>query len=194
MLGAGVALAAAVAVTPPAVAAQESGHRSATADSASLARTVALTGGLIAAGAAGAHLVKSPTAWPRTWPGFRNRVADQTGFYAVQVSVYHAMGRTMDYRPDDTPCPRDALVGCAFTATFSTFDRQGRRRVNVPLVTSILVGTGASLLWRPERRDPGQALAFVGTRLGITAGGFVAERLLVDWWAQRRPPRRSGRA
>jgi hypothetical protein len=76
-------------------------------------------------------------------------------------------------------------VRCAFTATFTAFDDAGRRRVNVPLVASLLVGTGASLLWRPERRDADAAWAFVGTRLGILSGGFVAERLVVDWWAQR---------
>jgi hypothetical protein len=77
------------------------------------------------------------------------------------------------------------VVRCAFTVTFTAFDHAGRRRVNVPLVASLLVGTGASLLWRPERRDADAAWAFVGTRLGILSGGYVMERLVVDWWARR---------
>ena len=158
------------------------------ADSTSLATTAALTGALIVAGAGGAHLVGSPTAWSRTWPGFRHRVADQTGFYLVQVVTVRSLERATGYRPDATPCPPDALARCAFTATFTAVDRQGRRRVNVPLVASILVGTGASLLWRPERQSLGQSWAFAGTRVGITVGGFVAERMLVDWWAHRRGP------
>lgn len=153
-------------------------------DSASHATTVALTGGLILAGAAGAQLVKSPERWAQTWPGFGYRIADQTGFYVVQTSTARAIGRALHYRPDVTLCPRDALVTCAFTATFSALDAQGRRRFNVPLVTSIVVGTGTSLLWRPERHDNRQAWAFVGTRLGIVLGGYVAERVAMDWWAQ----------
>lgn len=182
----GVLCAGAILRAAPALSAQDAA--SVTGDSASLATMAALTGSLILAGAGGAQLIGSPTAWSRTWPGFRSRVADQTGFYLVQLSTVQSLGRVMGYRPDATPCLRDALVGCAVTATFSAFDREGRRRVNVPLVASILVGTGASLLWRPERNDRGQAWAFVGTRVGITVGGFVAERIVVDWWAQRHRP------
>lgn len=181
-----VALLGAVAVMAPAVAAQEAvAPRLAPDSGASVATTVALTGGLIVAGAAGAQLVGSPTAWPRNWRSLGHRVADQTGLYLVQTATYHTVGRALRYRPDAAPCPRDGLVRCAFTATFTAFDDAGRRRVNVPLVASLLVGTGASLLWRPERRDAGAAWAFVGTRLGILSGGFVAERLVVEWWAQR---------
>lgn len=181
-----LAVLGAVAATAPAVAAQEAGLPRLASDSgASTAATAALTGGLIVAGAAGAQLVGSPTAWPRNWQSLGYRVADQTGLYLVQTATLHTVGRALRYRPDAAPCPRDGLVRCAFTATFTAFNQAGRRRVNVPLVASLLVGTGASLLWRPERHDAHAAWAFVGTRLGILSGGFVAERLVVEWWAQR---------
>ncbi|WKW13413.1 hypothetical protein Strain138_002732 [Pseudogemmatithrix spongiicola] len=180
LASAGVALAAA-----PALRAQPVVQMSVTGADASPATKAALTGSLILAGAAGAQLIKTPKAWDRTWQGFGYRVADQSGFYLVQTTSFRALGRALDYRQDAVLCPRDGLVGCAFTATFTAFDREGRRRVNTPLVTSILVGTGASLLWRPERHDNGESWAFVGTRLGIAFGGYVAERILVDWWAQR---------
>jgi len=149
------------------------------------ATKAALTGAMILAGAAGAQTIKTPKAWERTWTGFGARVADQTGFYLVQTSSFRTLGRALDYRQDAVLCPRDALIGCSFTATFTAFDREGRRRFNAPLVTSILVGTGASLLWRPERHDNGESWAFVGTRLGIAFGGYVVERIVVDWLAQR---------
>jgi hypothetical protein len=184
-----VVLAASLAMPPtvPTVSAQNSvTEDSVASERASVVTMVAGTGGLILAGATGAQLIRTPKDWSQTWDGFGYRVADQTGFYLVQTSTFHVLGRALGYRPDSAPCPQDALVGCAFTATFTAFDRAGRRRPNVPLMTSIVIGTGASLLWRPERRVNRESWAFVGTRLGITFGGYVAERLLVDWWSSRR--------
>ena len=146
---------------------------------------VALTAGLIVAGATGAQLIKSPKGWDQDLPGFGYRVADQTGFYLVQTSTFRSLRTAMDYRPDAVLCPKARLLRCATAATFTAFDRRGRRRTNVPLLTSIAVGTGASLAWRPERRDNGEAWGFVGTRVGIVVAGYLAERIVLDWWAQR---------
>lgn len=145
----------------------------------------ALTAGLIVVGASGAQLIKTPKAWPRTVGGFGQRVADQTGFYVVQTTTFRSMRYLLDYRPDDVLCPRTRLLRCSFVSTFTAFDRRGARRTNWPLITSIAVGTGASLAWRPERHDNGEAWGLVGTRLAIGFGGYVAERLVLDWWAQR---------
>jgi hypothetical protein len=175
----------AVFATAPTLRAQSIEAVSVTAVDAAPATKAALTGGMILAGAAGAQLIHTPKAWAQDWQGFGYRVADQTGFYLVQTTAFRALSSALDYRQDAVLCPRDRLVGCAFTATFTAFDREGRRRFNAPLVSSILVGTGASLLWRPERNDNGESWAFVGTRLGIAFGGYVAERIVVDWWAQR---------
>lgn len=155
------------------------------ASESSPATKVLLTASLIAAGASGAQAIKTPEAWPRTWGGYGQRVADQTGFYVVQTTTFRALTAGLDFRQDAVLCPKDALMRCAFTATFTAFDRRGARRVNVPLITSILAGTGASVAWRPERRDSAKTWAFVGTRLGIAFGGYVAERLVLDWWAHR---------
>jgi hypothetical protein len=181
-----VQLALLCAIALNAAAQPDTTRRSATAAGTSTPTMLALTGGLILSGAAGAHVIGSPEGWAQTWPGFGSRVADQAGFYLVQTTTSGLMGRALGYRPDAARCPREVLVGCAFRATFTAFDRTGRRRLNAPLVTSIVVGTGASVLWRPERRDATETWAFVGTRLGISFGGYVAERLLVDWWASRR--------
>jgi len=176
---------AAVVLTAATLPAQSLDAVSATAVDAAPVTKAALTGGMILVGAAGAQLIHTPKAWERDWQGFGFRVADQTGFYLVQTTSFRSLASLLDYRQDAVLCPHDRLVGCAFAATFTAFDREGRRRFNAPLVTSILVGTGASLLWRPERNDNGESWAFVGTRLGIAFGGYVAERIVVDWWAQR---------
>lgn len=149
--------------------------------------TLALTAGLIVAGASGAQLVKSPEAWPRTVGGFGQRIVDQTGFYIVQTGSNQLAMRALGWRPDTEPCRRSELVGCAFTRTFTAYDRNGVRRLHTPLIASILLGTGASVAWRPERDDPAKTWAFVGTRLGIVFGGYVAERIVVDWWRARNP-------
>lgn len=166
-------------------AAQEVVPVSVTGEAAAPATKVALTGSLILAGASGAQLIKTPKAWPRSWEGFGYRVADQTGFYVVQTTTYRTLKGALDYRPDAVLCPRESLLRCSVTATFTAFDRRGARRVNLPLIASIVVGTGASLTWRPERHDNAEAWAFVGTRLGIAFGGYVVERFVLDWWAQR---------
>lgn len=173
-----------MAATP--ARAQEVERLSVTAAAESSPATKALlTAVLIAAGASGAQTIKSPEAWPRTWGGYGQRVADQTGFYIVQTTTFRTLASGLDYRPDAVLCPKDALVRCSLTATFTAFDRRGVRRANVPLITSILAGTGASVAWRPERKDNAKTWAFVGTRLGIVFGSYVAERLVLDWWAQR---------
>ncbi len=158
---------------------------SVTGDHAPRSTKVAITSGLILAGAAGAQTIKTPKDWARTWVGFGYRVADQTGFYLVQTATVRSMRNLLDSRPDAALCPRDRLLRCATVATFTAFDRRGERRANIPLMTGIAVGTAASLAWRPERHDNGEAWAFVGTRLGIVIGGYIAERALLDWWAQR---------
>lgn len=176
----------AVLASAPTLPAQSIEAVSITAAHAPPLTKAALTGGMILVGAAGAQLIHTPKAWAQDWQGFGYRVADQTGFYIVQTTSFRSLAALLDYRQDAVLCPRDRLVGCAFTATFTAFDREGRRRVNAPLVGSILVGTGASLLWRPERHDNGESWAFLGTRLGIAFGGYVFERVVVDWWAQRK--------
>lgn len=149
------------------------------------ATKAALTAAMIVAGASGAQIIKSPESWPRTVGGFGQRVADQTGFYVVQTTTFRAMESLLDHRPDAVLCPRSTLLRCSFVATFTAFDRAGRRRTNWPLITSVVAGTGVSLAWRPERKDDAKALGFIGTRLAIGFGGYVAERFVVDWWAQR---------
>lgn len=182
--------AVALAVTAPShspLQAQDIQQMSVTGDHASPATKAALTGAMILAGAGGAQAIKTPEAWPRTVGGFGQRVADQTGFYIVQTTTFRSMASVLDYRPDAVLRPKRELVGCAFAATFTAFNRVGERRANWPLITSIVAGTGASLAWRPERKDNAKAWGFVGTRLGIGFGGYVLERIVVDWWAQRAP-------
>jgi hypothetical protein len=48
-----------------------------------------------------------------------------------------------------------------------------------------MAATGVSVAWRPERKDTDKTLAFVATRLGLAFSGYVAERILVDWWRAR---------
>ena len=158
---------------------------SVTGGDASPGTKAALTGGAILLGASGAQLIKTPEAWPRTIGGYGSRVADQTGFYVVKTATYSGVASLLDYRPDAVLCPKSTLLRCSFVSTFTAFDRTGQRRANWPMISSILVGTGASLAWRPEREDNGKAWGFVATRLGIVFGGYVVERFVVDWWAQR---------
>lgn len=147
--------------------------------------TIALTAGMIVAGASGAQLIHTPEAWPRTIDGFGQRVADRTGYYAVQASTYALLERGLGYRDDSTTCPRARLLRCGFARTFTAFDRNGVRRVHVPLLASVIVGSGVSLAWRPERAEPAKSWAFVGSRIGIGLAGQVAKRIVADWWSTR---------
>lgn len=153
---------------------------------AELAQTVAVTAGLILAGASGAQLIKSPEAWPRTVPAFGQRVADQTGLYLVLTGTSYAFAKHSAWQADTTTCPRSALVRCGVTRTLTAFDGHGVRRANVPLFTSIAAGTAVSALWRPERKSADTLAGFVAFRLAITTTGYVAERILEDWWRTRR--------
>lgn len=158
---------------------------SVTAAESSPAAKAAITAAMILAGASGAQIIRTPDDWPRTVGGFGQRVADQTGFYVVQTLTSRGVKSLIDYHPDAVLCPRSRLLSCSVVSTFTAFNRAGERRTNWPLITSVVAGTGASLAWRPEREDNAKAWGFVGTRLGIVFGGYVAERYVMDWWAQR---------
>lgn len=147
---------------------------------------IALTAGMIVAGASGAQLIRTPVAWPSTIEGFGQRVADRTGYFVVQASTLVLLERGLEYRDDTSPCPRERLVRCGFVRTFTAFDRNGVRRAHVPLLTSVIVGSGVSLAWRPERAESGKSWAFVGSRIGIGLAGQVAKRIVEDWWVTRR--------
>ena len=148
---------------------------------------IALTAGMIVAGASGAQLIDTPKAWPSTVEGFGQRVADRTGYFAVQATTYTLLERGMGYRDDTATCGRERLVRCAFTRTFTAFDRNGVRRAHLPLLTSVIVGSGVSLAWRPERAEAGASWAFVGSRIGLGLAGQVAKRMVADWWVTRSP-------
>ncbi len=159
------------------------------ASAGSAAANAAATGGLILLGAAGAQVLHTPAAWPRTAGGFGRRVADQTGFYVVQTGAQRALGAALGWRADEAPCPGRALgrlVPCAVARTFTAVDRRGVRRANVPFLASVAAATAASVAWRPERRSAVKARAFAATRVGVVLGGFAAERLLVEWRRGRR--------
>jgi hypothetical protein len=179
-------VAAAMLFVAAALPAQDVTQMSVTAAEGSPVTKAALTTGMILAAASGAQILKSPEAWPRTVGGYGQRVADQAGFYVVQTITFRSVASVLDYRPDGVLCPRSNLLSCSVVSTFTAFNRVGQRRANWPLITSILAGTGASLAWRPERKDNAKAWHLVGTRIGIGVGGYVAERFVVDWWAQRK--------
>jgi hypothetical protein len=168
-----------------ALPAQDVTQLSVTAAESSPTTKAALTAAMILAGASGAQVLKSPDDWPRTVRGFGKRVGDQTGFYVVQTLTFRGMESLIDYRPDAVLCPKSRLLSCSVVSTFTAFNRTGERRANWPMITSIVAGTGASLLWRPEGRDHRKTWHLVATRLSIGFGGYVAERFVVDWWAQR---------
>jgi hypothetical protein len=149
----------------------------------------AATGGLILLGAAGAQTIRTPTAWPRTAGGFGRRVADQTGFYAVQTGTQRALAAGLGWHTDERPCPHGGvlpLATCAVARTFTAVDRGGARRAHVPFLASVGAATAASVLWRPERRSADKARAFVATRLAVVFAGYAGERLLVEWRRGRR--------
>jgi hypothetical protein len=147
--------------------------------------------GVAVAAAAGAQVVASPTAWPRTAGGYARRLGDQVGFIVVEESLRAGVQRLTGLRPDTRPCPRDArrIVPCAAARVFGARTDDGRTRPALPLLAGIVGGTAASLAWRPEgRRGGGDALAFVGTRLAIGFGAPVLARVVRDWRRPGAPP------
>lgn len=147
--------------------------------------TIALTAGMIVAGASGAQFIHTPEAWPRDWDGFGQRIADRTGYVAVQATTYVLLERGLGYRDDTATCPRARLLRCGIARTFTAFDRNGVRRAHVPLLASVIVGSGVSLAWRPERAEPAKSWAFVGSRIGLGLAGQVTKRIVADWWKTR---------
>ena len=147
--------------------------------------TLAFSVGMILAGAGGSQILRSPEEWPLNVAGYRSRVADLTGFTVVQASTQRLIELGYGWRSYSAVCVRERIVSCAFERTFTGFDRNGIRHRNAPLIVGVLVASTASLLWRPERYDPAEALGFVGSRVVATSAGAWAGRVVHDWIATR---------
>jgi hypothetical protein len=140
-------------------------------------------------GAAGAQIIRSPEAWERTWEGYGYRLADQTGFLVVEESVRRGLRAAIGPAATNTSCWRPARgglsaaargVSCAVASTVVERAPDQSRRLNVPTIASVLVATGVSLAWRPERTNAAKARNFVLVRTGVVFGGLAATRLYTD--------------
>lgn len=134
--------------------------------------------------AAGGQLIQTPTKWPRTWSGYRNRLGDQFGFLLVEEGVRHGVAALVPWTPHTTPClaPGEAgfgrqvtsRVGCAWRTTTTLQSRDGGTRPNLPMLVALATATATSLAWRPERANAVKARSFVAQRLAISFGATLA--------------------
>lgn len=147
--------------------------------------SLAFSVGMILAGAGGSQVVQSPKAWPQTIGGYQNRVGDLAGFTIVQAATQRSIEAMYGWRPYAAVCVRERLLSCAYERTFTGFDRNGVRHRNLPLMAGIVVGSAASVLWRPERLDDTKTLMFIGTRILTTTAGAWGGRVVHDWLATR---------
>lgn len=174
--------------TPPA------SHRAIAPDPSSLVPTADEWPLLIAmpfAGALGAHVLGSPKGWDRTWEGYGNRLGDQVGFLLIEESVRRVLANVLPPTAPRASCweadrsaARNLTVGsgCALWSTVAVQSASNDGwRFNAPVTVSLLAATGASLAWRPERRDAASARTFLLTRTAIVFGGMAAGRLFDDW-------------
>lgn len=152
--------------------------------------SLAFSLGMILAGAGGTQYVQSPKAWPQTVGGYGNRVADLAGFTVVQAATQKSLEAMSGWRPYAAVCVRERLIACTYERTFTGFDRNGIRHRNYPLIAGIVVGSAASVLWRPERQDDTKTLMFISTRILSTTAGAWGGRIVHDWLATR-PVRQS---
>ncbi len=138
-------------------------------------------------GAMGTQLIQSPTAWPRTWGGYGQRVADQAGFLVVEEGMRHFMTHQLGWHAESGRCADDPLR-CGVRRTFTLQDAAGRRRTNLPLLASVASATAVSLAWRPERKAAPKARGFVATRLAVSFGATATANVVTAWWGQRSTP------
>jgi len=191
---ASVCVVAGLLLAPFPVAAQQSGD-AAPPDSAvggavrqasgpSLTRSVALMLPSPIAVAAGGQVIQTPTTWPRTWSGYRNRLGDQFGFLVVEESVRNGLAALVPWTPRATPClaPSEAGFGrqvasrvrCSWRSTTTLQSRDGSTRPNLPVLVALATATATSLAWRPERANAVKARSFVAQRLVISFGATLA--------------------
>ena len=134
--------------------------------------------------AAGGQLIQTPTKWPRTWSGYRNRLGDQFGFLLVEEGVRHGVAALVPWTPRTAPClaPGEAgfgrqvtsRVGCAWRTTTTLQSRDGGTRPILPMLVALATATATSLAWRPERANAVKARSFVAQRLAISFGATLA--------------------
>ena len=137
--------------------------------------------GFVLLGATWGQVTHSPELWPRSISGYGQRLADGTGMVLVSQTTGSLLASSLDYRADAVMCPRERIVRCAVTASFTAFNRRGERRPHIPKLAGLAVGTAASLAWRPERRNNGESWNFALTRVGMGLGVGLAERIIADW-------------
>ncbi len=142
--------------------------------------------------------LKTPKAWPRTAGGYASRVGDQFGFLIVEEGVKHLVDRAVPWVDDRSTCLKNPVsfarevitrFGCAVARTSTMRTTEGELRPNLPFISGALIGTGASLTWRPERSSAVSSRAFVVQRLGITYGATALVRMITDWRADSKAGR-----
>lgn len=122
----------------------------------------------IAVGAALAHALDAPTAWPRTVEGAAMRLADQTGFVALRTLTALGINRAVPWTASREPCPSGFLARarCGLTETLVARTRNGAVRPDVARLGSLALASAGALLWRPERATRRDAGVFVVSRVG----------------------------
>ena len=122
----------------------------------------------------------SPSRWHQNFDGLGRRVADQTGFVVIRSATARALTASTGWHPNPEPCVT-ARIRCALSRTLLLQAHNGARRPNLPLIGSLMAGSAASVLWRPERSRRSDALTYSLARVGGGIAAAVARRALREF-------------
>jgi len=121
--------------------------------------------------ALGSHLNNEPPEWGQGAEGYGKRFANRYARFAIQRSYEAAgaaaLGHEVRYiRSKRTGFGPRAIY--ALSATFVTYDRNGRRAPNVSKVGAAFAAEFTGNLWMPKGyRDTPTAIRGVGVQLGV---------------------------
>jgi hypothetical protein len=101
--------------------------------------------------------MNDPSQWGRTPRGFARRVGGEYGGSLIANSVHEGLAAAEGTDPRYFPCSCTGLFrrsGHALEMTFLTYDRNGRKTLDLPQLTSQYAGAMISKTWWPQHYNP----------------------------------------
>jgi hypothetical protein len=134
--------------------------------------------------AAGDQLHKSPPEWGQGARGYSKRAASEFGVLTIETTVREGLAAGMGLESRYIRCDCQGFLprtGHAIKMSFLTYDNQGRRRIDLPVMAGSYAGGMLAQYWYPGRFNPLSDGVRMGTQqFGVHIGANVMREFMPE--------------
>ena len=123
-------------------------------------------------GAAQGHWRNRPAQWGQGARGYFSRVGDVVGRGTISNAIENGMDAMVGYDPRYARCKCEGAgrrLAHAFSWSFITYDRQGRKVFNYPKLTAAWASEAIGATWQPGTRWQVRGYQGMGEQLAFNA-------------------------